>query len=276
MDAHLVDDDDDQDAAAMAAAMGFTGFGNQRPAKRKFNANADAAVSSSGEKKGGNVSKTGANNAPLGVRRPLQLPLPSNPVPLGPIGVPASGNAGEIDLDEDVDATGGDGRLDTAVAAAKNKFVDALRTPGGYQSEDTDSMVAQPPAHTIIDNGPPGLPSRPSYQQNFQRSQIHQRGKGGRGGGNEFRSAEETGAPWWEGYYDARMNENPWERLERDKGLQPRGAWLAKNAVQLSTTGGTSLVLSTSTGEADSSGKAAREDVDGVADATSDWPTEEL
>lgn len=235
MDPHL--EDDDADAAAMAEAMGFTGFGSQRPAKRKFNANADAAVSSSGEKKkgAGNVSKTGANNAPLGVRRPLQLPPPSSSLPArpgDPVVAGGSGHAEEIDLGEDEDAGGG-GDLDAPAFEAKNRLLDALQTPGGYQSEDADSMVAQPPARTVVDIGPPGLPARPSHPQSFQRGQQqhhqHPSGSGGRNGGRDVRPIGETGAPWWEGYYDTRMNENPWERLEKERGLQPRGTWIARN-----------------------------------------------
>lgn len=233
MDFHL--EEDDPDAAAMAEAMGFSGFGSQRPAKRKFNANADAAVSSTREKKGGNVSKTGANNAPLGVRRPLQLPPPTSAAfPTRPYG-----NAEEIDLDGDDDegAVGEDG-VGVAAFEAKNKFIDALQTPGGYQSEDADSMVVQPPTRTIVDNGPPGLPARPTNQQNFQRGQNHQHGRGGQGGshGAGPGSIGLGGAPWWEGYYDAKMNENPWEKLERERGLLPRGTWVARNSGHISVT----------------------------------------
>ncbi|KAJ4402235.1 hypothetical protein N0V82_010802 [Gnomoniopsis sp. IMI 355080] len=240
MDFHL--EEDDPDAAAMAAAMGFSGFGSQRPAKRKFNANADATISSSSpprEKKGGNVSKTGANNAPLGVRRPLQLPPPTSSAVL-----PArpGENSEEIDLDDEDDedgAVGGDG-LGAGVLEAKNKFIDAVQTPGGYQSEDADSMVAQPPTRTIVDNGPPGLPARPTHQQSFQRGQDHQHGRGGGRGGSHGGGSIGMGgsAPWWEGYYDARMNENPWEKLERERGLLPRGTWVARNSGHTSVTPG--------------------------------------
>lgn len=221
-------EDDDQDAAAMAEAMGFSGFGSQRPAKRKFNANADAAVSSAPqEKKGGYVSKTGANNAPLGVRRPLNLPPPTSN---SAGGMADTKNAEEIDLDDDEGLPVKGGGPGAAEFEVKNKFIDALQTPGGYQSEDADSMVAQPPTHTAVDNGPPGLPSRPPNSENFQRSKGHHHGRGGQGGPHNSAFDGTAGAPWWEGYYDAKMNENPWEKLERERGLQPRGTWLARNA----------------------------------------------
>lgn len=31
---------------------------------------------------------------------------------------------------------------------------------------------------------------------------------------------------WFEGYYDPSFNENPWKRLEAEKGLEPVGTWL--------------------------------------------------
>lgn len=33
---------------------------------------------------------------------------------------------------------------------------------------------------------------------------------------------------WYEGYYDVGSNENPWQRLEKDMGLHPRGKWMPK------------------------------------------------
>lgn len=236
MDSHL--EEDDPVAAAMAEAMGFSGFGSQRPAKRKFNANADAAVSASPrEKKGGNVSKTGANNAPLGTRRPLQLPPPTS------ASLPARSveNADEIDLDGD-DERGSEAHdLGATAFGARNKLIDALQTPGGYESEDEDSMVVQPSSHTIVDNGPPGLPSRPPHQQSLLKGQNHQHARGGRGGSYGADGAGTGGAPWWEGYYDARINENPWERLEKERGMLPRGTWLARNTSRTpATTGGPS------------------------------------
>lgn len=221
-------EDHDPDAAAMAEAMGFSGFGSQRPAKRKFNANADAAVSSSPqEKKGGYVSKTGANNAPLGVRRPLNLPAP---ISNSSGGIDETRNAEEIDLEEDERGLAGADNRDAADLEVKHKVIDALQTPGGYQSEDADSMVAQPPTHTVVDNGPPGLPSRPPTQQNSMQSQGRHQGRGGQEGARIVGSVGTAATPWWEGYYDAKMNENPWEKLERERGLQPRGSWLARNA----------------------------------------------
>ncbi|KAL2155501.1 hypothetical protein VTH82DRAFT_243 [Thermothelomyces myriococcoides] len=65
---------------------------------------------------------------------------------------------------------------------------------------------------------------------NFQRGRGGRgrggaRGGGGRGGGrggsfNPF---------WYEDYYDPSFNENPWERLEKLKGLEPVGTWLSRS-----------------------------------------------
>lgn len=37
-------------------------------------------------------------------------------------------------------------------------------------------------------------------------------------------------APWYEGYYDHLSNENPWERLEKTKGLESKGSWLPRGS----------------------------------------------
>ncbi|KAI9046760.1 hypothetical protein LZ554_009497 [Drepanopeziza brunnea f. sp. 'monogermtubi'] len=50
------------------------------------------------------------------------------------------------------------------------------------------------------------------------------RQRGGRGGQREGR--------WYEGYYDPAFNTNPWEALEKAKGLKPVGSWLEYSAGQ--------------------------------------------
>jgi hypothetical protein len=41
------------------------------------------------------------------------------------------------------------------------------------------------------------------------------------GGGAESRV-------WYEGYYDHLSNENPWDRLEKAKGLEAKGSWVPR------------------------------------------------
>ncbi|KAJ1338565.1 hypothetical protein MN608_01425 [Microdochium nivale] len=53
-------------------------------------------------------------------------------------------------------------------------------------------------------------------------AQPSQRGgfrSGGRGG-------HQPKSTWWTDYYDPSTNVNPWERLEQERGLQPRGPWM--------------------------------------------------
>ena len=39
-----------------------------------------------------------------------------------------------------------------------------------------------------------------------------------------------SGQPWYDGYYDPMSNENPWERLEKAKGLDSKGSWLPRGS----------------------------------------------
>ncbi|KAK4205689.1 hypothetical protein QBC40DRAFT_270692 [Triangularia verruculosa] len=73
------------------------------------------------------------------------------------------------------------------------------------------------------ESGPRGAPS------DRGRSNFNQRGgrggaRGGRGGGHN--------PDWYIGYYDSRSNENPWEPLEKKKGLEPVGTWLERKPYQ--------------------------------------------
>ncbi|KAG8162688.1 hypothetical protein KVR01_007166 [Diaporthe batatas] len=183
--------DDDPDAAAMAAAMGFTGFGMQRGAANKKRKQHDLP------------SQTGANNAPLGKRRlPMSLP---KPVVSGDDGGSNNNNPEEIDLadDEDEDGEGG-ADVGTTTAAALATVDDATPSTSGPGQQQHHS-----------------LPPRPQHHQDHHHHRAP--GPGARGGGPAQK------APWWEGAWDprliARMVENPWDRLEKQRGLEARGAW---------------------------------------------------
>lgn len=193
-----INSDDDPDSAAMAEAMGFTGFGMQRSRKRKLTPPA----------------QTGANNAPLGKRRPLTLP---RPVVSGGGGE----NAEEIELDDDDEA-----------ADDSNDAGEAQGT-GGEAEEDAQTQAGM---DALTFNDAPPAPGRPHHQlppKPQQQHHQHHAGKparhpGGRAGGGGGGSGQ---VPWWEGEWDprlvARMVENPWDRLERQHGLGARGTWPA-------------------------------------------------
>ncbi|KAL1883265.1 hypothetical protein Daus18300_000323 [Diaporthe australafricana] len=192
-----INSDDDPDSAAMAEAMGFTGFGMQRATrKRKLTPPA----------------QTGANNAPLGKRRPMNLPQPVSSV---------GANAEEIDLDAD-DGGGGD---DDVVEEEQEGDNDDAQAQAGI---DALTVSDTQPGHQHQ------LPPRPPPPQQ-QQQQHHHAGKAGRShGGPNAGGRAGAGAPWWEGEWDPRlverMVENPWERLERQRGLEPRGTWPSKGA----------------------------------------------
>lgn len=187
-----VNSDSDPDSAAMAEAMGFTGFGMQRSKKRKLTPPA----------------QTGANNAPLGKRRPLNLPQPVAS------GAGAGSNADEIGLDFDDDPN-------VEPIGDRGEVLPDVQT----QAAGLDALS--------VNDAPPGmgdlhphhsLPPKPQQQQ----GQHHHAGKavrhpGGRAGGGSGQ------VPWWEREWDPRlldrMVENPWDRLEKQRGLGARGTW---------------------------------------------------
>ncbi|KAI3398494.1 hypothetical protein diail_9018, partial [Diaporthe ilicicola] len=201
-DPAFVDDDDDVlDSAAMAEAMGFTGFGMQARATKKRKLTPPA--------------QTGPNSAPLGKRRPLNLPQPVSASGGG------GGNAEEIDLD-------GDEEEEEVVVVEDDEQEENARAQAGIGA-------------LTVSDGPPHhqLPPRPPPTQ--QQHHPHQAGKAGRfpggldAGGGGGRRAIGAGPQWWEGEWDPRlverMVENPWDRLERQRGLEARGAWPSKGVV---------------------------------------------
>lgn len=240
--------DDDMESSAMMEAMGFTGFGMQPSAKkRKFNPHADASISGTLPKKPTAASGTGANTAPLGARR---LPPASASLPARPSATVAQaadgGNADEIDLgDEDDDDDGGgdgddeQGGVGTTVGGQEEasggepgpQYIDTSRPSRGYLPEELEDMEMQSKIDAIVTTHPLGISALAMNQVRKPEAFQHtQRQDAGRGSGRTGVHAPGTaGAPWWEGYSDTRMNENPWEKLERQKGLEPRGTWISRH-----------------------------------------------
>lgn len=178
----------DDDADAMAAAMGFSSFGAQKPPnkKRKYNPHADASTSVSSTHKPKPTSSTGANSAPLGTRAP---PAPAT-------------NTDEIQLDDDDDDEDGGGNAPPAAAP----------------SEISQAQDARPAS----------LPQRPAAGNGFvgtEHGHGHGGGRNQRGGGHQG-GHQQRNSLWYENYYDHLSNENPWARLEKKAGLQPRGSWV--------------------------------------------------
>ncbi|KAF6831796.1 hypothetical protein CPLU01_06586 [Colletotrichum plurivorum] len=232
MDAAEIDPD-------MAAMMGFSGFGTQPAAKkRKYNHRADAVSSS--------AAATGANQVALATRAPA----------------PAA-NADEIDLDDedngpreeggaennvivaeaDADQEEGGASLYTNPAIAPalahaQELIDELATRGGVAAAAQDAPSSQ--ANLAASSS---LPRRPeaSWGREMGSAPIEMPTRnegphsGGRGGGRHQHQQQRggnDGKPWWEGYYDHKSNENPWEKLERAAGIESRGTWVARGAAQ--------------------------------------------
>lgn len=215
-------DEWDEDTEAMAQAMGFASFGGQNhPSKRrKYNARADDAFVA-GADGGGDESTlpfhdagSGSNNTPLGERRQPATKKQKT-----------KNNMNEIDLDDDEDE-GEDGEEGNTNADGDPAADDAAAQDTEPQYIDT----SQPPDQVqtgidaIVGAGAGGLPAKPTWvsphvgtQSGPGRPQRH-------GGGDRDRNSDE---PWWTDYYDPAFNTNPWEKIEKAQGLEPRGTWLS-------------------------------------------------
>lgn len=104
---------------------------------------------------------------------------------------PATANTDEINLDDDDDSDGG-----------------GQGAPLGHPPPDVTASTI-PSEHAKGGLLLHGLPQRPA------------RGVPSHTGGPT------PGQPWYEGYYDSLSNRNPWEKLEKEMGLQPRGSWIS-------------------------------------------------
>lgn len=208
---------EDADAAAMAAAMGFSNFGAQKPNKRrKYNPHVDDAV----------VDAPSASSS-----LPFHKPAKGTSANAIPLGTRPTANKDEISLEDEGDDIGDQGDGKDPTPQAENPSLHhqlPSRPPVNLPTHDE----VQSKIETIL--GTSSIHNQPSPTS----SSFHQGGRGGGVGGHGARGGcqssagrgkhprESTGTPWWEEYYDPAFNTNPWEKLEKERGLEPRGPWM--------------------------------------------------
>ncbi|KAH6684858.1 hypothetical protein F5X68DRAFT_276921 [Plectosphaerella plurivora] len=210
------DFDFDADAAAMAQAMGFSSFGMQddHPSKkRKYNPRADAST-----------------DAPA-AHRPAVRPSPAT----GANAEAPRTNTDEINLDDDEEETGAD-ISGTALAYVQTQIDEMIADSSN--SNGASELTAQPLYAGQAAGAGNGfsLPNRPNPSWGVQVGSPpqpaerggHSQGRGRRGGSHGQHGAGGDGKPWYDGYYDNRSNENPWQYLEKAAGLEPHGSWALK------------------------------------------------
>ncbi|KAG7410864.1 hypothetical protein DER46DRAFT_108846 [Fusarium sp. MPI-SDFR-AT-0072] len=89
--------------------------------------------------------------------------------------------------------------------------------------DDDNEGDANPEQKVPAQARPASLPQRPAPAQGTPQGQ-HSGAHGARS--NKFT-----------GYYDRLSNENPWEKIEKARGLTTRGTWITRNAGNAATTG---------------------------------------
>jgi hypothetical protein len=261
----LDEKDEDAEAQAMAAAMGFSGFGKAQAKKRKFNSSTDAYVDGQelakldkGGKKG---QGSGGNTMPLG--KPRVFGGGSNKPTQSATGNALEqkavvGNSDEIDVDADMDDEDNEpnyidsSKTPPAAAMEGYQAVDSDLPPPVSSGEAEEMQARIDAILASIGEGdePNSIPiesSTEDHQQYPRHHQVPQKPMFGdtafMRGGPRSRNQENTldsasvasssrpshrserNPTWYIGYYDPSFNENPWGRLEKDRGLEPLCKW---------------------------------------------------
>jgi hypothetical protein len=132
--------DEEEEAAAMAAMMGFSGFGSQKPPakKRKFAADAYIDGQESVDKGGKKGQGSGGNTMPLGKARVFGTG------PMNKTMEPAAMNDSEIDLGED-NETDGPQYIDTSLPPPilADEEGPRLEPPRGVPDEEAKEMQSR-------------------------------------------------------------------------------------------------------------------------------------
>lgn len=181
------------DEAAMAQMMGFSAFGATQNKKRKYNPNADAATGAPPQQPRASRcgASTGSNATPLGLVQRREADHAA---------AATTTSTDEIDLDDE----------------------------GGSAPTTADPPAqgdAASPGPALV--RPAGLPERPAPGTGFIGSPLGEPLPGQRRHKRQPDDDPSRG-PWYEGYYDPSSNVNPWDRLEKAMGLQPKGAWIPR------------------------------------------------
>ena len=263
MDSNAIDIDDDSDAEAqaMAAAMGFSSFGasKQPTKKRKFNSTIDAYVEGQelakldkGGKKG---QGSGGNTMPLGKARVFGSGPKKDAVVPKTMEQRAGSNTNEIDLDDEGEQEEGPRYIDTSKTPPLESeqgdgpdYIDTSQPPP-MSNEEANEIQARIDAllESIGSGDPPntlpvdtkteqlqqvhGLPQRPAFgdtmfMQGGPRPQRNSRGDSASVASSSRPSHRgQRNEMWYIGYYDPSFNENPWEKLEKERGLVPLCPW---------------------------------------------------
>ncbi|KAM0556055.1 hypothetical protein ACHAPJ_006040 [Fusarium lateritium] len=88
--------------------------------------------------------------------------------------------------------------------------------------DDNDDNDENPGQQVPAQARPASLPQRPAPAAD-QRLGQHS-------------APREVRDTWYVGYYDPMSNENPWERIEKARGLETKGTWITRGSGNATTT----------------------------------------
>ncbi|KAK4042008.1 hypothetical protein C8A01DRAFT_14329 [Parachaetomium inaequale] len=179
---------------AMAAVLGFTSFGGTKPTDDDDNGNDGSRPS---KKRRFNPH---SDNAVIATDEPPLIKGKPQP-PKDEITYSDSDNN-----DFELDVTARPAEFDS----------DAPPTPSGTSTPALAAASQSQPTGT-----------RPQNGRGAQSGRGGNRGGGGARGGGAGRGGPHNPL-WYVDYYDASSNENPWEGMEKFKGLEAVGTWLSR------------------------------------------------
>ena len=141
-----------------------------------------------------------------------------------PLGVRKQ-NGDEIDLDGDEDV---EQITQPSTAYDDDEFepqhLDTSRPSAPIITESTDSLQSQIDA---IVGGSREAYIAPQLPPAFIASAGSSNPSGRSGRQRHMNRDSQSGTKWWEDYYDPAFITNPWDTLEKARGLEPRGLWIS-------------------------------------------------
>jgi len=239
------DDEDGAEARAMAEALGFSSFGSHKPPakKRKFNATTDAYIEgqelASLDKGGKKGQGSGGNTIPLGKQRIIGGGTAEAPRDKDIKKTSAIGNEDEIDLGDDEEPEDGPNYLDTSlpppIEASENdgpQYLDSSRPPPASEDEAKevqsriDALLASLDGPGELSSATPPIPfSSASYKLPQRPPTGNTQYVAPVASSSRPIQRGQKNEKWFIDYYDPTFNENPWERLEKQNGLEPLCKW---------------------------------------------------
>ncbi|KAK4101918.1 hypothetical protein N658DRAFT_506650 [Parathielavia hyrcaniae] len=215
--------------ASMAATMGFTSFGGTKPTKeeRKDDHEDNHPSRPSKKRRLDHQSDTADQQATTTSRTASQVLQPgSKPAATDEITY-TDDEEDDFELDTTADLDDRDPAQPEPAAGETIAANNNTDNEGGRRTPSQPLPQSHPHSH-ILPQRPPATTSWTPTTTTTTNTNTNISNSNTSRGGRQAQGNRRHNPLWYINYYDPSSNENPWEGMEKHKGLSPVGSWVPR------------------------------------------------